>query len=234
MSNIYNIYCDESCHLENDHQKAMVLGAIWCPKDKVTEISKRIIEIKVRNNKSSAFEPKWTKITNQNLQLYFDLVNYFFDDDDLHFRGIVADKTILDHHSQSQTHDEWYYKMYFRLLKFLLDPKACYNVYLDIKDTLGKLKVVKLKDYLCNSIYDFNRKIIQNVQQVKSNQVTLVQITDILIGALSYKARNLPLQSAKGKLVEHIQSKSGYTLLRSTLYKESKFNVFFWDGKKNV
>jgi len=58
MSNIYNIYCDESCHLENDHQKAMVLGAIWCPKDKVTEISKRIIEIKVRNNKSSAFGQK--------------------------------------------------------------------------------------------------------------------------------------------------------------------------------
>ncbi len=31
MSQICNIYCNESCHLENDHQQAMVLGAIWCP-----------------------------------------------------------------------------------------------------------------------------------------------------------------------------------------------------------
>lgn len=43
---IYNIYCDESCHLENDHQKVMVLGAIWCSLDKVKEISKRIREKK--------------------------------------------------------------------------------------------------------------------------------------------------------------------------------------------
>ncbi len=28
MSQVFNIYCDESCHLENDRQKAMVLGAI--------------------------------------------------------------------------------------------------------------------------------------------------------------------------------------------------------------
>lgn len=26
MNQIYNIYCDESCHLENDHQTIMVLG----------------------------------------------------------------------------------------------------------------------------------------------------------------------------------------------------------------
>lgn len=25
----YNIYCDESCHLENDRQPIMVLGGMW-------------------------------------------------------------------------------------------------------------------------------------------------------------------------------------------------------------
>jgi len=25
MSQIYNIYCDESCHLEHDHQQAMAI-----------------------------------------------------------------------------------------------------------------------------------------------------------------------------------------------------------------
>jgi hypothetical protein len=46
MSQVYNIYCDESCHLEHDRQCAMVLGAIWCPKDKAHDIALRIREIK--------------------------------------------------------------------------------------------------------------------------------------------------------------------------------------------
>lgn len=32
MSEFFNIYCDESCHLENDGQKSMVLGAVSCPR----------------------------------------------------------------------------------------------------------------------------------------------------------------------------------------------------------
>lgn len=36
MSDIVNVYCDESCHLGNDHQKVMVLGAVWYPFDKTS------------------------------------------------------------------------------------------------------------------------------------------------------------------------------------------------------
>lgn len=32
MGETYNIYCDESCHLENDRQQAMVLGAAPVPR----------------------------------------------------------------------------------------------------------------------------------------------------------------------------------------------------------
>jgi hypothetical protein len=38
MSQVFNIYCDESCHLEHDQQKAMVLGAVWCPLEKIKKI----------------------------------------------------------------------------------------------------------------------------------------------------------------------------------------------------
>ncbi len=34
MSQTFNVYCDESCHLENDHQPTMILGAVWCPLEK--------------------------------------------------------------------------------------------------------------------------------------------------------------------------------------------------------
>lgn len=44
MTRVFNVYCDESCHLENDRQKAMVLGAVWCPLEKTREIAVRIRE----------------------------------------------------------------------------------------------------------------------------------------------------------------------------------------------
>ena len=59
----YNVYCDESCHLENDGHKAMVLGAVWCPKDKRLEIAKRIREIKEKHGVGRHFEIKWTSRT---------------------------------------------------------------------------------------------------------------------------------------------------------------------------
>ena len=41
----YNFYCDESCHLEHDNSNVMVLGGVWCPKEKRREINERIKNI---------------------------------------------------------------------------------------------------------------------------------------------------------------------------------------------
>ena len=90
MTTEYNVYCDESCHLENDGQKAMVLGAVWCPKEKRLEIAERIREIKQKHGLERDFEIKWTKVSPSKLAFYQDIVDYFFDDDDLHFRGLVV------------------------------------------------------------------------------------------------------------------------------------------------
>ncbi|HBB03943.1 TPA: DUF3800 domain-containing protein [Patescibacteria group bacterium] len=233
MSNAYNIYCDESCHLEKDGQKVMVLGAVWCSADKVKEISQRINEIKIRNGMTKQFEIKWTKVSPGGLQLYTDIVNYFFDDDDLHFRAVVADKTILDHQAHSQTHDEWYYKMYYQLLKSIVSPEKQYNIYLDFKDTLGVAKVNKLQKVLSNSKLDFDRQIFQHFQEVRSHESILIQLSDLLIGSISFKARNLNKSPGKKALVDTIKNRSGYTLNKTTLYQENKFNLFFWDGNQH-
>ena len=36
MTQDFDVYCDESGHLEYDQQKVMILGAIWCPLEKIT------------------------------------------------------------------------------------------------------------------------------------------------------------------------------------------------------
>ncbi|TNC81303.1 MAG: DUF3800 domain-containing protein [Oleiphilus sp.] len=231
MSETYNVYCDESCHLENDNQKAMVLGAIWCRLDKRKEIAERLREIKVKHNLKPDFEIKWTKVSRSKLSFYLDVLDYFFDDDDLNFRGlIVPDKRVLNHSAFSQDHDDWYYKMYFTMLKTIFDPHSHYRVYIDIKDTLGHEKINNLHDVLCNNAFDYSRKMIERIQRVHSHESEQLQLADLLIGALAYLHRELGESDSKLALIQRIKERSGYSLDRSTLLRESKFNLLLWNG----
>jgi len=230
----FNIYCDESCHLEHDNQRAMILGAVWCEKAVAHEAFERIREIKLKHGFRPDFEIKWTKVSPAKITFYEELIDYYFDDDDLHFRAIIIpDKTLLDHQHFHQTHDDFYFKMYFDLLKVILNPLHIYNIYLDIKDTHSQEKVLKLADVLRTNHYDFDHKIIKKIQQVRSHEVELIQITDLLIGALSYLHRGLSGSTAKLRLVEKIRHRSHYSLLNTTLYKEPKMNIFRWRARSN-
>jgi hypothetical protein len=235
MSRIINIYCDESCHLEHDQQKVMVQGALWCPTDKAREISERIRDQKIKHKLPSDFEIKWTKVSPAKLAFYLDVIDYFFDDDDLHLRALVARKDNLKHAAfPNQDHDSWYYKMLFTLLSPLLNPDERYRIYLDLKDTQNARKSVKLREVLCNDRYDIDRNLIQWIQPVRSHEVEQLQLCDLLIGALGYINRGLTGNSAKLALIERIKHRSRYSLLRSTLLRERKFNVFHWHGQEAI
>ena len=229
MSEIFNIYCDESCHLEHDRQSAMVLGAVWCPESQRASIARAIRELKTTHGLASSFEVKWTKVSPAKLDFYLALIDLFFSDPRLHFRGIVIpDKSKLDHSMFNQSHDDFYYKMYFQLLKVIFESGNRYRIYLDIKDTRSQQKVTKLHGYLANAQYDFNKEMVEWIQQVHSHEIEQLQLADVLIGALGYLHRGLQTSTAKQALIERIKVKSGFSLQRSTLPSEKKLNVFVW------
>lgn len=229
MSDIVNIYCDESSHLPTDNQKVMGLGAVWCPRDKAHTIAERIREIKRRHKLAGNLEIKWSKVSQSKVELYQDIVDYFFDDDDLHFRAlIIKDKDKLQHDAFKQDHDTWYYKMYFALLKNILMPSCGYRIYIDIKDTKSQTKERSLHDALCHSKYDFQRKIVERLQTVRSHEVEQVQLVDLLLGAVCYENKNLSGNEGKRAIIKRIKQRSGYSLRKSTLLTERKFNLFHW------
>jgi hypothetical protein len=231
MTQVINIYCDESCHLENDGQPVMVLGAVWCPASKSREIAVRLREIKGAHGLPSEFDLKWSKVSPAKLEYYRAVLDYFLDDDDLHFRAWVAHKADLRHAAFGQSHDDWYYKMMFGLFEPLLTPGSCFRLYLDKKDTRSGQKVAKLHEVLCNNLYDFNRRIVERVQVVESHAVEQLQLADLLLGAVCYANRGLHQSPAKQALIQRIRSRTGYSLTRPTLLREEKFNVFVWRGQ---
>jgi hypothetical protein len=231
---VFNVYCDESCHLEHDLQPAMTLGAVWAPMASVKEATERLREIKVKHGLSRLAELKWTRIAPGNLALYLETLDYFFDNEHLGFRALVADKSELRHGEFGQTHDEWYYKMYFDMLKWILRPGDRFRIYLDIKDTRSAAKIRKLHDVLANNFYDFSRSIVARVQTVRSHEIELLQLADLLIGAVSAANRTPTARStAKQAFIERIRRRSHYSLTHSTLLKESKFNLFLWQGSRS-
>ncbi len=232
MSETFNVYCDESCHLENDKQPVMLLGAVWCPKEEVVRLSGAVQEMKTRHN--AAGELKWTKVSKARIDFYLELVDWFLAEAPLHFRGVVVlHKERLNHELFNQSsHDDFYYKMYFSLLNKILSPEERYNIYLDIKDTRSRLKLHKLGEVLCNDKYDFTSQMIGHLQNIRSHESYLLQVCDFLLGAVSYRHRGLSGNPAKVEIIRYFEERLGRELLRSTPLREEKFNLFLFTPRE--
>lgn len=234
----FNVYCDESCHLEKDGINVMVLGAVWCPKNKVREINKQIRDMKTNHGISPNAEIKWTKISPAKLELYKDLINYYFDNNELRFRAlIVPDKSKLNHEYFNQDHDSWYYKMYFAMLKVFLNPPFYYEIYMDIKDTNSYSRAKKLHEVLCNKFsVVMNNPKIKRMQPIRSEEVQIMQLVDVLIGAVGYHNRIFPVDfkksAAKEDIINLIIERSGCTLSETTGYSDNKCNLLVWDAQE--
>ncbi|GHV48681.1 hypothetical protein FACS1894181_05120 [Bacteroidia bacterium] len=224
-SKTFNIYCDESCHMENDHKPFMFIGSISAAYNQVKVHTKQINEMK-RKHRFYA-EIKWSTVSQSKLHFYLELVDYLFASD-LKFRGIGVEKSKIKNDAFEQTCDDFYYKMYYQLLRHDImstylynSPNNYYNVYLDIKDSLSACKVRKLREIL-NTKYG----VFRNIQNIHSHESVEMQLTDFFMGAISYYKNDTGKKNkAKVRLIEEIMKKSGCDFNKTNY--SNKFNLFY-------
>lgn len=230
----FNVYCDESCHLEHDQIPVMAWGAVSCPTGDARAIAEAVRTLKAEHGLALDFEAKWTKVSPAKAAFYLALIDLFLADDRLRFRGLVVpDKSKLDHARFEQSHDDWYYKMYFTMLRPIFTAPHRYRIYLDVKDTRGGPKTRKLHEVLANSLFDFDRECIERVQQVRSHESELLQLTDLLIGALTYANRGLTSSDAKIAILERLRTGLGAQVLtRTSAFAAVKFNILVWRAQE--
>lgn len=236
MPNIYNIYCDESCWMHFDQSQVIAWGAIWCPQESVKEIHEELRTIKRIYDINPYFEIKWNKVSMGEIEFYLELINFIFERDDVFYRClIVPDKSILNHAEFKQSHDEWYYKMYYDLLKAIVDPainpNTSFNIFFDYKDTRQSNSLRELQNTLVNSFRNTEKDLIIQSKGVNSEEVGLVQLADLLTGAMTYFNRGLYKNEAKIKIIELIKEKTDLTLRNSTSLQRKKFNILVWRPK---
>jgi len=229
MSQTYNLYIDESCHLEHDKSTIMCIGYTKINNSDYHDVKTEIKSIKL--NHKSVTEIKWSKLSMSRVQLYKDLIDYFFSSN-ITFRCVlVKNKMNLDHERFNRgDHNAFYYKLIYLLLnnKYVNPVDEKYRVILDIKDTKGRERLKELDECLNNKNKGDSPFIY--FQNIRSDENELLQLTDLLIGAITFKTRNEHLKpnasKVKCEIVSYLEQKSGYSLDDGTIPWEPKFNIF--------
>ncbi len=224
-----NLYIDESCHLEHDGLPVMCIGYTKVEAVNYAKIKNDIKSIKLKHK--SPTEIKWNKLSLSRIELYKELIDYFFNQP-IKFRCILVKyKDKLNHKDFNQgDHNNFYYKLVYFLLNSATNPPNGneYRVYLDIKDTRGKERLSKIRTVFENK-YHGNSPFV-HFQHIHSDESELLQLTDLFIGAITYKSRKEDRKESasqvKIQFIKYLEAKSGYMLNQGTEPWEDKFNIF--------
>jgi len=231
----YHLYCDESRHLQNDHSPVMAIGYVKVATDQHDRICAELKAIKLRHH--TPVELKWSKVSASRLPLYTELIAYFFANP-LWFRCILVKyKDRLDHTQfNNGSHDNFYYKLVYYLLRPNQERDCCYSVFLDIKDTRGREKLRKIREVFQHEHQGASP--FEQFQHLPSHENPLFELTDLFIGAITYKAlgyANKPgANPTKKAIISQLEQLSGYYLEEGTEPWEQKFNIFDHQPRRNT
>jgi hypothetical protein len=227
MNKTFNIYIDESCHLENDDSNVMCIGYTVIDSEKYNLIKKSIKELKLKHKTPT--EIKWNKLSNSRWELYKELIDLFFFNQ-IEFRAIlIKEKNNLKTNDFSRLdQNSHYYKTLSLLLRNkILNDNQSYSVYLDVKDTRGKQRIKNLKNELTQHFP--TKSPFCNFQHLHSSDNELLQLTDLFIGAICYKARNLTnspnASKVRLKIINYLEDFYGYVLDEGTEPWDTKFYI---------
>ncbi|NJN80800.1 MAG: DUF3800 domain-containing protein [Anaerolineales bacterium] len=112
-SRFLNIYCDES---RQTADRYMVLGGLITVREYESAFQQAMQLFRQSNNMRAEF--KWTKVSNQKIKEYTDLMDLYFSlSRSFHFKAIVIDTQELDNKKYNKNDNELgFYKLMYQFL----------------------------------------------------------------------------------------------------------------------
>jgi len=240
---IYHIYCDESC-TEKGHSH-MVFGGVMARTDTAQEFRNTISQW--RDSCHMRGEMKWTKITRNKYQRYLEFTNHSLEcvkNKAIMFRSVVFEHKQIDyrtHHkgNKNRGYCVLTYEFLFNAFAPFLNKEDRVIIFPDEK--LSSLSLSHLRDVLNTAIRakrQWSHDPIRKIQPVDSTCSELMQMNDILMGAVGHHNNNRHLvpgtRPEKIAMAQHIAEQMGLDHLSvSTPREMTHFNVWqFQFGKK--
>lgn len=229
----YSIFCDESCHLQFDNSDVMCTGAIIVPDEHIDTYKGELKRIKSKYGILQ--ELKWNTVSRTHIEMYDEILRLFFESP-MAFRSVlIKNKSNIQAHSLDRDeYNLFYYSVIERLIRFSIrhnsDNINSYRVFLDLKDNHGKIKLASIHKELTNMLGTADT--IKSMQNIRSHESQFIQLADIIIGAITYRARGLNGSEAKTHIVRLIEDLSGYRLNEGTEPGDNKFAIYDFQPKK--
>ena len=224
----FEVYCDESqqdlfAGSSGHGSQRVVLGGLWIEADSRKHLKETIADLRRKHNLLGEF--KWTRVSPSRKEFYTELVDLFFACDEARFRAVVLRADELDavqfHGGDAEL---MFYKFYYLLLNQWILAANTYRIFLDTKTNRIRQRLPKLHDVLASA----NRfSVVEQVQALPSKEVDLLQLADVLIGAVSYRLHDRKASASKLCVAQEIEHHIGHPI-GCTGCAETKLNVFCW------
>lgn len=223
----YIIYTDES---NITASRYMLIGGLWLPL--AAQRHATLALERVREPYDLLHEMKWTKVSRTMLPAYKSFVDVFFEEVDLAFHCIVIDRYALDYATYHRGDEELgFYKFYYLLISRKLTAGDSYWLYTDERHNRKpyRLEVLKLT---VNRWWHRQAGVepLQVVEPTRSHDEDMLQLADLLLGAVGYCWNDRGESDAKVRLARHIADQMGWATLKvRTSPYATKFNIWVWD-----
>lgn len=224
-----NIYCDESRHTSDPADAYFVIGGIACPRDQKREIVHKIHLLKRKHNTQGEFG--WKRLSPNRRDFYFAVLDMFIQEPGLSFRCIVVNRNDLDHDRYNEGDPELgFYKFYYQMLAHWLKPACSYYIYLGWQQNKGQHRFFTLRDILRRKLS--GRAKISCLEPVGSKHIPLIEMADLIIGAVGYEMNDRSGSRIKVEFCEKLKQSLSIDSLKSSTYSiKDKFDIFHFTGR---
>jgi len=255
-----HIYSDESRHRAH---RFMLLGGLWILKEKISNVEQVIYSLReaegyTKDGKWVPFrgEFKWTKVSNKHVEVYKKLVDIFFESME---KSLIRCCIMLvdTHDEEILRHDnikrDGFYKLLYQLYLHNCRVPGKYWIYPDqITNPTHHVNLKTLEETLEYSLLqkfsskippdEILQKIVQEIKPIDSKKVDLLQMLDVVMGALGYfQNRFFEIEGAspaKTEIMKHVMDKiiySGalkYDGKQYIVVKSTRFNIWLFKPRK--
>ena len=223
----FDIYCDETLPdlftSRRPHARYLMIGGLWLLTKRRQEAKDKITALRQRH--AVWGEMKWTKISPSKQAFYEELIDLFISFDlDMRFRCIAVDHQHVDFGRHENDKELGFYKFYYQLLHHWIEDTHQYHIFCDLKTNRNPKRLHDLKYHLCT---ENPSAMITDIQSLRSPEVVLIQLCDVLLGIASNCMNKVPITSpSKNVVVQRLKQRLSRTDIVATPKIEKKFNIF--------